>query len=236
MSLFVCFFFLMIRRPPRSTRTDTLFPYTTLFRSELRLLQPQPRKTRLVELQLESHIGARTREARVFGIAVVVTGEIIAENDVGVFHRRHRHRRAARPAEGVGVGPHTHHARRADVDMLAEVEADIAADQVRPALDVVGAELVEIIAGAPEEADFGAFVPHAVLAALAERRPVHRQAVEQAAARRVAVDRQRAAADRAGLPGDRVTHLVRTKFALVQPGQARWGGADRQSTPLNSSH
>src|SRR3546814_19390661 len=27
------FFFLMIRRPPRSTRTDTLFPYPTLFRS-----------------------------------------------------------------------------------------------------------------------------------------------------------------------------------------------------------
>src|SRR3546814_5333865 len=27
------FFFLMIRRPPRSTRTDTLFPYTTRFRS-----------------------------------------------------------------------------------------------------------------------------------------------------------------------------------------------------------
>src|SRR3546814_18904307 len=36
MLLLVCtfvFFFLMIRRPPRSTRTDTLFPYTTLFRS-----------------------------------------------------------------------------------------------------------------------------------------------------------------------------------------------------------
>src|SRR3546814_13937997 len=31
-SVFV--FFLMIRRPPRSTRTDTLFPYTTLFRSD----------------------------------------------------------------------------------------------------------------------------------------------------------------------------------------------------------
>src|SRR3546814_8163654 len=30
------FFFLMIRRPPRSTRTDTLFPYTTLFRSRFR--------------------------------------------------------------------------------------------------------------------------------------------------------------------------------------------------------
>src|SRR3546814_7243413 len=31
------FFFLMIRRPPRSTRTDTLFPYTTLFRSPRRI-------------------------------------------------------------------------------------------------------------------------------------------------------------------------------------------------------
>src|SRR3546814_6925352 len=32
-STIIFFFFLMIRRPPRSTRTDTLFPYTTLFRS-----------------------------------------------------------------------------------------------------------------------------------------------------------------------------------------------------------
>src|SRR3546814_20230086 len=32
-SLYIFFFFLMRRRPPRSTRTDTLFPYTTLFRS-----------------------------------------------------------------------------------------------------------------------------------------------------------------------------------------------------------
>src|SRR3546814_13303387 len=34
LAIFLFFFFLMIRRPPRSTRTDTLFPYTTLFRSE----------------------------------------------------------------------------------------------------------------------------------------------------------------------------------------------------------
>src|SRR3546814_16879730 len=32
----------MIRRPPRSTRTDTLFPYTTLFRSDRRLHHPRP--------------------------------------------------------------------------------------------------------------------------------------------------------------------------------------------------
>src|SRR3546814_6394269 len=39
----VVFFFLMIRRPPRSTRTDTLFPYTTLFRSAHRRNRDQPR-------------------------------------------------------------------------------------------------------------------------------------------------------------------------------------------------
>src|SRR3546814_11659878 len=31
--IYIIIFCLMIRRPPRSTRTDTLFPYTTLFRS-----------------------------------------------------------------------------------------------------------------------------------------------------------------------------------------------------------
>src|SRR3546814_6832521 len=41
----ICVFFLMIRRPPRSTRTDTLFPYTTLFRSDGRRTAP-PQKAR----------------------------------------------------------------------------------------------------------------------------------------------------------------------------------------------
>src|SRR3546814_10232828 len=36
----------MIRRPPRSTRTDTLFPYTTLFRSDERLPRQRPRRRR----------------------------------------------------------------------------------------------------------------------------------------------------------------------------------------------
>src|SRR3546814_11652537 len=45
------FFFLMIRRPPRSTRTDTLFPYTTLFRSLRRadLCQPRARLRALLD-------------------------------------------------------------------------------------------------------------------------------------------------------------------------------------------
>src|SRR3546814_7482294 len=43
------FFFLRIRRPPRSTRTDTLFPYTTLFRSAgppAAWARPPPRRPR----------------------------------------------------------------------------------------------------------------------------------------------------------------------------------------------
>src|SRR3546814_17084288 len=43
--LLVYVLFLMIRRPPRSTRTDTRFPYTTLFRS---CAVGQPERFRLV--------------------------------------------------------------------------------------------------------------------------------------------------------------------------------------------
>src|SRR3546814_14987017 len=49
------FFFLMIRRPPRATRTDTLFPYTTLFRSG----QVDPDRDRL--LAGEQDLGRRAR-------------------------------------------------------------------------------------------------------------------------------------------------------------------------------
>src|SRR3546814_11997654 len=53
---FLNFFFLMIRRPPRSTRTDTLFPYTTLFRSERQALRDD-----VPRLALDSPIpGGRT--------------------------------------------------------------------------------------------------------------------------------------------------------------------------------
>src|SRR3546814_5865689 len=40
----MCIVLLMIRRPPRSTRTDTLFPYTTLFRSRRELLWSDPHR------------------------------------------------------------------------------------------------------------------------------------------------------------------------------------------------
>src|SRR3546814_1396863 len=43
----------MIRRPPRSTRTDTLFPYTTLFRSPLERLPETPDDTVAFSLVLD---------------------------------------------------------------------------------------------------------------------------------------------------------------------------------------
>src|SRR3546814_1724926 len=58
MSCIKIFFFLMIRRPPRSTRTDTLFPYTTLFRNQSRpgqhFLPPLPDDPRPLMVQFAS--------------------------------------------------------------------------------------------------------------------------------------------------------------------------------------
>src|SRR3546814_14858639 len=51
------FFFLMILRPPRSTRTDTLFPYTTLFRS-VRRREILPRDIGCVGMEAQRTLGA----------------------------------------------------------------------------------------------------------------------------------------------------------------------------------
>src|SRR3546814_7721862 len=62
----------MIRRPPRSTRTDTLFPYTTLFRSEfpVPVIRPQCQsrqwRRKRIELQ-ESRIRPPVRANALFG-------------------------------------------------------------------------------------------------------------------------------------------------------------------------
>src|SRR3546814_1559574 len=60
----------MIRRPPRSTRTDTLFPYTTLFRSfgvDLVLVQPVVDRGRQFEDVREARLHAL--DIPLFGIA-----------------------------------------------------------------------------------------------------------------------------------------------------------------------
>src|SRR3546814_13091304 len=66
MSVVIYIFFLMIRRPPRSTRTDTLFPYTTLFRQGAGLRRGRARRGRRGRFRrgfraLPARSGARTR-------------------------------------------------------------------------------------------------------------------------------------------------------------------------------
>src|SRR3546814_13348773 len=64
--LFICFFFfLMIRLPPRSTRTDTLFPYTTLFRKcERQLMQAETAARDELRERDEAQINGEVDERR----------------------------------------------------------------------------------------------------------------------------------------------------------------------------
>src|SRR3546814_20590195 len=76
--LYIGFFFLMKRRPPISTRTDTLFPYTTLFRSSEIAVELEPGEA-AGELQL-----AVTIVKFVAQHAVTVAGLV---EDVGELRR-----------------------------------------------------------------------------------------------------------------------------------------------------
>src|SRR3546814_17224448 len=57
----------MIRRPPRSTRTDTLFPYTTLFRSEGEL----PERVDTASIPQRMAAMRESRELRLLGEKVI---------------------------------------------------------------------------------------------------------------------------------------------------------------------
>src|SRR3546814_16838140 len=65
LSFCIYFLFLMIRRPPRSTRTDTLFPYTTLFRSIARTFRRDDRRQLLIDISRLVVEDARTGIQRV---------------------------------------------------------------------------------------------------------------------------------------------------------------------------
>src|SRR3989449_9288559 len=91
-SIFVSFFFLMIRRPPRST----LFPYTTLFRS---LAEPERMDRDLVRAHLLVHLGRLLRVERPEprpprGVAATIElptrlGDELLEDGAGVADDRH---------------------------------------------------------------------------------------------------------------------------------------------------
>src|SRR3546814_13636038 len=90
----------MIRRPPRSTRTDTLFPYTTLFRSlveEADLTEHRPDSAHLPHHPLNRFVaGVRIGRDKLPRLV----GKI--EEDRARFEQRER--RAARPVGVVDCG------------------------------------------------------------------------------------------------------------------------------------
>src|SRR3546814_13896503 len=73
----VCVFvFLMIRRPPRSTRTDTLFPYTTLFRSVAVQRQAERVAGGIDVHPRDLHRVAHERALDLLGAVVLVGGDV----------------------------------------------------------------------------------------------------------------------------------------------------------------
>src|SRR3546814_8605740 len=73
----------MIRRPPRSTRTDTLFPYTTLFRSTNRSASTSVGRTSDIEQESREDILARSFYPNGRSI-------LFAEQEISDDHRRDR--------------------------------------------------------------------------------------------------------------------------------------------------
>src|SRR3546814_19662724 len=64
----------MIRRPPRSTRPDTLFPYTTLFRSQL----AAQAEGRIGDPEFDYQLGMAALDAGRYGEAVIALQRVLA--------------------------------------------------------------------------------------------------------------------------------------------------------------
>src|SRR3546814_14184058 len=66
----------MIRRPPRSTRTDTLFPYTTLFRSHRHQVVELEHEADVVAAPLRQLAGAHAVDARAVDLDLAAAGRV----------------------------------------------------------------------------------------------------------------------------------------------------------------
>src|SRR3546814_2047748 len=78
----------MIRRPPRSTRTDTLFPYTTLFRSDRPVSRIQPRPALVLLYERAKGLEQPQRGVRNVAKRVGVTRQHLQLGDLPVPHQR----------------------------------------------------------------------------------------------------------------------------------------------------
>src|SRR3546814_9844741 len=100
------YFFLMIRRPPRSTRTDPLFPYTTLFRS-IRLHEYATAFAGVaggVRAELECRAGAGRPATRLGRqLAVLLRTRAVGRDPHRTVRSGHRH--PARRTQDPGCAP-----------------------------------------------------------------------------------------------------------------------------------
>src|SRR3546814_12063650 len=121
------FFFLMIRRPPRSTRTDTLFLYTTLFRSsELRRL----REGRLRDAPEADRTGEHPQVRVVDGEEAGALGHLRVVEQVGDLVHRADAAGQAGTAHPVGRGAGGEELREPGPHRLVGVEAEAVPSQV----------------------------------------------------------------------------------------------------------
>src|SRR3546814_6125101 len=81
------FFFLMIRRPPRSTRTDTLFPYTTLFRSHFDRLEDRD----VVRYRAAAHVETSAKLGAGKLHFSGIPGKLASRHDVHRYARSEEH-------------------------------------------------------------------------------------------------------------------------------------------------
>src|SRR3546814_17752378 len=115
----------MIRRPPRSTRTDTLFPYTTLFRSE---------EEELAELRANMQKGARLADD------IAAAGQLLEGSAGGLSLLRQAARRLERIADEhaklgqalAPIDPSVIAAAESDAP-IATAGAEVASPPARPA-------------------------------------------------------------------------------------------------------
>src|SRR3546814_13380138 len=78
----------MIRRPPRSTRTDTLFPYTTLFRSIFDPIFNEEDRHRHHAQQRVEQAGSSERHLIIAGKALAIAREqsgAVRRDDLAIF-------------------------------------------------------------------------------------------------------------------------------------------------------
>src|SRR3546814_6737250 len=105
----------MIRRPPRSTRPDTLFPYTTLFRSARRPAHPVAAEIHRPPRPAPPCHGALRTDALALARAPGAPGQATAVAAARPPRRRHAQRPAAgpaRPAAGAADPVHQLHLRQ----------------------------------------------------------------------------------------------------------------------------